>query len=71
MLRKERGEPKPAPGEGTTGDGKFAAVAEPGLTVAGSIDGDAQYDIVTGRGIGRNLEGDFATPMRLGESARR
>ena len=48
-YRKKRGEPGPPLEKELLDDRKFAAVAEPGLTIARSIDGDAKDHIVARR----------------------
>ena len=46
LLTKERGEPGSPLEKELLDDGNFATVAKPGLTVAGCIDGDTEYNVV-------------------------
>src|ERR1039458_490997 len=55
---RRRGEPG-SPLVDLLRNGKFAAVAEPGLAIARSIDGHAEHDVVARDGIGRDLEVDL------------
>ena len=65
-YRKKRGEPGPPLEKELLDDRKFATVAEPGLPVAGGIDGDTEYDVIACRRIGRHLEGDFNYADQVG-----
>ena len=66
VLRRRRGEPGSPPKEKVLLDGKFAAVAEAGLSIAHGIDGYVEDDVVAGWGIGRDLEGDFVDADQVG-----